>query len=151
MILWDNLLDKSVVDRQTLIEKCILHDVGEVFSGDIHYQLKKFAPEICDVEDRFVRSRVTDGHCLYKYLGVLTDDNSLKTNEYVMMKFCDMLELLLYCCEERVAGSNYLEDVLHRAYNICEGFLSEHSWLNCNWIRDLLGEIKDEFLVGSNL
>ena len=110
------------------------HDFMEVFTTDLPYHVKNLN-DVTEsawgmIEDQASRSYMTIG------INGLYTDNEIKTflnpEQYCLFKWCDMLELVLFCLEERAMGNNGrdITNVLENCERVLNSdyFLKSYKW-----------------------
>ncbi|MCJ7805880.1 HD domain-containing protein [Patescibacteria group bacterium] len=101
------LADKNV-DKQKLVEMCIVHDLGEIEVGDIKWETGKkvlFSPtpkrgkELAVVKEIF--GKLAGGR---KYINLLKEFNEQKTPEAKLLKQIEKVEMTLQALEYEKRG-----------------------------------------------
>ena len=81
------------------------HDLMEVFTTDLPWQVKHASPKTEEAWNSIETEVYNQTVCR----GLLTDEQikvSLTEEQYCLFKWCDTLELLLFCLEERAMGNS---------------------------------------------
>ena len=127
------------------------HDFMEVFTTDLPYPVKnqndktKTAWNI--IEEQAMHSLPAIG-----ILGLYTDKDMktyLNPEQLCLLKWCDMLELVLFCLEERAMGNNGgdISNVLEN----CENALNSEYFINSyEWNKSMI-EYYEKFLTDLNI
>jgi 5'-deoxynucleotidase YfbR-like HD superfamily hydrolase len=89
----------------TLFRAALFHDVSETFTGDIPATAKWKHPEL----------RAAENAASTHYNTMLGIEHELSGFEYSILKWCDMMELLLWCAEEARMGNTFIVDILRNA------------------------------------
>lgn len=97
---------------QEEVELIMRHDLAETFTGDLPWVVKNMTAEIEEkwsfIEDAVLQEKAKGYPELEKY----SDSNINKTlsaEKLKIFKIADMLDLLLYCCEEKELGNQTTE------------------------------------------
>lgn len=138
----NNLASKKL-NYGLLLEKCLLHDMEEVFVSDIPYNVKHSSHEFHDTLEEVINtgmSKVIDDYPIehFSFIARRRWEDIRRTCkdglEGKVVALCDMLELAIYCYEEVKMGN----------YN-CKHMLS-----NCReYLPALLNEVTMEMLETS--
>ena len=116
------------VDTELLLRKCLVHDFEEAFTSDIPYTVKHMSSEVSaglsDGVDSCMRSLIG------RYNSVMKSwDNYRRTCkngvEGLIVAFCDMLELSLYCYEELCIGNRSITPILDNCNSYLDDLLSQ--------------------------
>lgn len=110
------------------------HDFMEVFTTDLPYQVKNLN-DITKSAWGTIEDQATRSHQAIGVLGLYTDEEIkefLNAEQLCLLKWCDMLELVLFCLEERAMGNNGrdISNVLENCENILNSdyFLKSYEW-----------------------
>lgn len=139
------LEDKKIkVDKLEVLEKALIHDIEEMFTGDIiqpykyaDYKLKKLIDEI---NTTFVKSAFEGlpeklaGHFNNLWLSY----HKAKTLEDDIVKISDRLSLVAYCIEQIRLGNHYMIEILENGMKL----LHQNKY---RWIKPILADIKKEY------
>ena len=101
-------LDPSVLDMG-LTQHIMFHDVAEHWVGDLPAPMKWYRP-VLNHECELVEIEI-----IHKLENLCTND--LTKYQLELFKFCDMMELLLFCREEEWRGNRELQVVQERAFD----------------------------------
>lgn len=83
--------------RPKLIKAALTHDVAEITTGDVPATAKWKEPKIKELLD------IVEAEFRKKYY----IDYKLTSKEYKILKWCDMMELVIWCQEEMELGNKY--------------------------------------------
>lgn len=105
------MLTPKKLDKQKVLEMCIIHDLGEIGIGDIKWEtgkkvisskVAKHKDELSAMEQMFGDSKEKR-----KYVALLREFNELKTAEAKFLKQIDKLEMVLTALEYEKQGYNH--------------------------------------------
>lgn len=123
------LLADGKLDKEKLLEMCVVHDLGEIGIGDIKWesgrrvissQAVKHKDELKVFEDMFCDH--TDGQ---RYVELLREFNEQKTPEARFIKQIDKLEMILTALEYEQRG--YPADLFDEFWENAEKYLEGQS------------------------
>jgi 5'-deoxynucleotidase YfbR-like HD superfamily hydrolase len=132
-----------------LIKECLLHDSGELITGDVPFTAKMAGSELKELQHKQEEEARAE-HML--------EPETLTERERAILKICDTLEGLIWCAKEE---TQVMFDGMHRgqvyrrwigAYNNCYDkffdFLSSEEWRRANDVfEDFGGHFKPETLA----
>jgi 5'-deoxynucleotidase YfbR-like HD superfamily hydrolase len=110
----------SSIKMEILLAKAATHDISECMSGDIIRTYKYSSDEMraaCEAADRFNMGVLMEdfeevSHTLYSiWAGAKSD-----TIEGDIVRFADLVAVVIYCAEEWHLGNTQLDATLERAY-----------------------------------
>ena len=105
------------------------HDFMEVFTTDLPWQVKHLSPKTEEAWSTIERAAYNHTPCKYLY----SDEqikNTLTEEQYILFKWCDILELLLFCLEEEKMGNQGSD--LRAVINNCRGIVDD-DYMNQYW------------------
>lgn len=88
-----------------LLRTALMHDVSEAMTGDIPYPAKATFPELRALEHEI-------SEAFNVSMGINSD---LDEFEYKVLKWCDMFECMVFCCEQMRTGNLYAARVMRTA------------------------------------
>lgn len=115
------------------------HDLMEVFTSDLPYPVKNFNEKTKEAWD-LIEREVYEGN-KNRFISMFTDEEikyRLTEKQFIMMKSCDILDLYLFCLEEKQLGNNS-QPILKIIQN-CENIL--YYW-NVPSILSILDDLKN--------
>ncbi len=125
------------VELGDLLLMCQFHDMGESFTGDMNYFFKRAHPDVDKFSDEFIASNVT-GTYLEGYVDYLLENRVGQS--YVLLKFCDMLELAIYSYEEVKSGNQHMMGSLRNGIAYTREFIQKYPWLDCDFAMNMIRE-----------
>ena len=87
----------------TLFRAALFHDVSETFTGDIPTPARRDHPALAEAEH--------DASTHYNVM--LGLEFPLTPKEYDVLKWCDLMELLMWCAEDARLGNTFVVSMLH--------------------------------------
>jgi 5'-deoxynucleotidase YfbR-like HD superfamily hydrolase len=99
------------------------HDIMEVFTADLPYPVKNFNEKTKEAWELIEREVYEGGK--ERFITMMTDEeikSRLTEKQFILMKSCDILDLYLFCLEERQLG-NHSQPIL-KIINNCEDILN---------------------------
>ena len=105
------------INKQRVLELCLIHDYEESLSGDIPHYLKMEYPEMNNALETMNKEIMN--RLLYKdeyYIKLWEESRGDSTLEAKLLLFCDKLSCLIYAREEVSMGNKYMKDILDRVY-----------------------------------
>lgn len=106
MKLKDYIINISYSEFCILLQYLLIHDVGELYTGDIPHNVKEDYPDLRKllekIENEKIKSIGFDEEIVFP----------IEVNEYLKMlfKLCDTLQVIQYCENEKRLG-NFSEDI----------------------------------------
>lgn len=127
------------------------HDFMEVFTADLPYPVKNLNDVTktawCMIEEQVVKSDFTVG-----VTGLFSDKDICKylsSEQLCLLKWCDMLELVLFCLEEKAMG-NIGYDLISVLKTCNEVLNSEYFIKSYSWCKELM-KIYNRFISDPQL
>lgn len=105
------------------VRQALLHDFPEAVTGDIIYPVKKHDRERMNIlgalEEEMLNEAIPD--TLPRYLRGLFIPTAIceRTDESMLVKFCDMCELVLYVLAERRFGNQHFDGLIYKGLWYC--------------------------------
>ena len=129
-----DLLQKAgeSVDREKAISMALIHDMEEMFSGDILSPFKHYSPEVrasIQKVNKEAMPQVFENlpkHMQEKYIALWNEDSEGKSVEAQTIKAADHLSLLSKCVEEVKVGNQFFEKIYQEHLQFLLGY--EPSW-----------------------
>lgn len=131
------------VDILEVVEKALIHDIEEMFTGDIIQPFKYYDPKLKKLIDEINNTMVEkafDGlprdladHFTY----IWSDYHKNQKIEDKIVKIADKLSVVSYCFEQIQLGNKFMIPILKNAFEM----LLEYKF---NWLKPVLVEIKKE-------
>jgi 5'-deoxynucleotidase YfbR-like HD superfamily hydrolase len=90
-----------------ILAAALMHDVSETYTGDIPAPAKWDIPALAAAEREA-------SEAFNQALGI---QFPLSSFEHQVLKWCDMMELVLWCLEECRMGNTFAEDMLRKGIN----------------------------------
>lgn len=87
-----------------LIQAALFHDLAEKLTGDLPAPVKRACPEL-NIAVSVLEQRFATEHGI---------DITLTSHEQSVLKWCDTMELVLWCREEMEMGNRYAYDIFNR-------------------------------------
>lgn len=121
------------VDKLEVMEKALVHDMEEMFSGDIAQPFKHADPELRKLIHKLNESSVDKAFeglppDLAKHFRFLWDDyNKENKLEDQIVKISDKLSLVAYCIEQMKLGNQYMAEILDNGIKLLKH--NEFEWL----------------------
>ena len=123
-ILCDLLERKKIkVNKEKAIKMALLHDLEEIFSGDILGPFKHYSEnvylEIQKVNKELIKEVFKDlpAELKREYILLWNEENERKSLEAEIVKIADKISLLSKCFEEIKSGNNYFKKIYQRELN----------------------------------
>lgn len=121
----------SIADHKMisiLVPYSILHDCGEVTTGDIPFPLKKDNPDLKDIMDRLENHAVS---CLVAEWNVhgAFGLHQLTIGEKLVFKLAEFIEMWEWGLEEQMLGNRFAEKVALRCYEVINSVYIYHNEL----------------------
>lgn len=108
--------DLPQLSREKVMEKALFHDVPEAVVGDMSYRVKKMNPVL---EEEFARTEaaVTEQQLFnglserlrQRYIEII--NNNWDSEEAKVVKYADMIEVLMYAYCEHKAGNRHFQEI----------------------------------------
>lgn len=99
-----------------VLSAALTHDLAEIATGDLPATIKWESPEL--------RTALAAIEKQFHYeLGTTVD---LKKEEYHLLKWCDMMELIMWCAEEASLGNQTIHNIIINGLS----FLEDHGHPN---------------------
>lgn len=143
-MLCDLLKDKNItIDAEKTISMALLHDMEEMYSGDILSPFKHHSDKVRDaireVNRELIQTAFEDlpESLARHYVALWNEENMQESIEARVVKIADRLSLIAKCLEEIRAGNEFFKPIYERELKKLKD--TPHSW----WkeIRDhVLGE-----------
>ncbi|MDP2735910.1 MAG: HD domain-containing protein [bacterium] len=115
-------------DREKAVTMALVHDMEEMFSGDILTPFKHYSPEVKETirnVNREVIPQVFEGlpeEMKAKYISLWNEDSKGESVEAQMVKVADRLSLLSKCAEEVKVGNQFFEKIYESQLKILRDF-----------------------------
>lgn len=109
----------SPMNSEKVLRKALMHDVEESFTSDIPWNIKHHSEEVHKaiaeaIKDKMERVYKGSEHAvMWKELNQTAKDGL----EGALVDLCDMLELAMFCYEEKQKGNAYMSTLLKKAIN----------------------------------
>lgn len=101
------ILLKITQPSAELLKAALYHDLPEIFTGDIPATTKwrhsSLAHPLSVIEENLIQEN--------QWGIILTDEEKL------LLKYADMLELVLYCAEQMLLGNSHVQPIFARGLN----------------------------------
>lgn len=131
------------VQTQTVLEKALIHDIEEMFSGDIIQPFKYSDPSLKKLIDKLNTKSVDQAFeglpkklkLHFKHLWNEYRDE--KTLEDKIVKIADKLSLIAFCLEQIKLGNKFMLEILQNGLRL----LSQYKF---GWLRPILSDIKKD-------
>ena len=107
----------NTLDSEKVIRKALLHDVEESFTSDIPWNIKHHSKEVHKAIAEAIENKMEKVYedsktaQLWKSINLSSKDGA----EGALVDLCDMLELALFCFEEKQKGNMYMNGLLKKA------------------------------------
>lgn len=131
------------VDVSKCIQMALLHDLPEAVTGDIIYPVKKHDKENMGVlqklEEEMMEKAIPD--TLPRYLRALLLPVTIYdwTEESMLVKFCDMCELVFYAMAERRMGNQNFSHFVCKGLEYCfEIIIKDEHLLRSPMVKDMV-------------
>lgn len=116
--------DIETIDAEMTLRKALVHDSDESFTSDIPWNVKHMNEKIHKSIVKAINKKVKK---LYKGCGVMKDYyltavESKSDYSGNIVNLADMLELCLFCWEEKQMGNSSLSGLLKKGLKIMEGY-----------------------------
>lgn len=138
------LAEKGIkVKTQEVLEKALIHDIEEMFSGDIIQPFKYSDPTLKGLIDKLNLKSVEKAFeglppTLALHLKTLWKDyHAEATLEDKIVRISDRLSLIAYCLEQIRLGNHFMIEILTNGMKI----LSHYKF---SWLVPIMGDIKKE-------
>ena len=123
------LLTPRSLNREKLMEMCVIHDLGEINIGDIKWETGKnvlSSPKAKHKDELTAIANIFNGHKdAKKYIDLLKEFNEQKTLEAKFLKQIDKLEMALQALEYERRGYPY--ESLNEFWENAEKYLKGNS------------------------
>ena len=105
------------VNLEDLLTGAVVHDMEEVFTGDVPYPFKNIKGVRKKLKEAI--SDKMEG-LLSNYLSLYLKWENAKSNDIEgrILAYADMLDLMIYCKQEIELGNNYMFPVIEEAMNV---------------------------------
>lgn len=131
------------IDKLEVMEKALVHDMEEMFSGDIAQPFKHADPELKKLIHKLNENSVDmafeglpiDLAKHFKY--IWSDYNKENKIEDTIVKIADKLSLISYCLEQIKLGNRFMFDILTNGIKLLEIYKFE-------WLEPILSDIEKE-------
>jgi putative hydrolase of HD superfamily len=131
------------INTQKVLEKALIHDIEEMFSGDIIQPFKYSDPSLKKLIDQLNTKSVDKAFeglpkKLVKHFKNLWNDyKDEKSFEDEVVKIADRLSIIALCLEQIKLGNKFMVEVLKNGLRL----LSQYKF---SWLRPILADIKKE-------
>lgn len=135
--------DGIKVKTQEVLEKALIHDIEEMFSGDIIQPFKYADPTLKELIDKLNLKSVDQAfeglpsslanHLIYLW----KDYHKEESLEDKIVKISDKLSLIAYCLEQIRLGNRYMVEILRNGMKLLESY-------NFSWLKPIILDIKRE-------
>ena len=115
-------------NREKAISMALVHDMEEMFSGDILTPFKHYSPEVNKTIQKVNRVLVPQvfeslsEDMREKYIALWNEDSKGKSMEAQMVKVADRLSLLSKCAEEVKVGNEYFENIYESQLKLLQDY-----------------------------
>ncbi|MFH1584950.1 MAG: YfbR-like 5'-deoxynucleotidase [Patescibacteria group bacterium] len=119
-------------DKEKALSMALLHDMEEMFSGDILTPFKHYSSEVTDAIRKVNKEaipQVFEGlpqKLKESYIALWTEEGQGETREAEIVKVADRLSLLAKCAEEVKVGNAFFEKVYESQRELLENL--KFSW-----------------------
>lgn len=131
-----------------LLKAALYHDLSEQFTGDVPKTTKWYSKDLSNALELIERT-------WYMYFDCFCHEYRLAPEERNVFAWADLLDLMLACYTEYIAGNQHIVDVIDRCYRyLChddglpaieQGFkLAEHIWSAVHFNINLFRNIDEE-------
>lgn len=110
------------MDSEKAITMALVHDMDEIFSGDILSPFKHHSKEVNDAIRRVNRASIKEvfrdlpPRLARHYERLWNEESESKTLEAQIVKMADRLTLLAKCGEEIEGGNEFFREIYDRVY-----------------------------------
>lgn len=122
------------INKLEVIEKALVHDMEEMFSGDIAQPFKHADPELKNLIHKLNEKSVDKAFEglpieLAKHFRFLWDDYNKESKiEDKIVKIADRLSLVAYCLEQIKLGNGFMLDILDNGIGLLRN--NKYGWLD---------------------
>ena len=116
------------IDGEKALQMALIHDMEEVFSGDILGPFKHYSAELNEairrVNEETIKQVFRDlpEQLQSKYIALWQEEGQGNSIEAQVVKLADKLSLLSKCAEEIKAGNQYIEQIYEENYRNLQEF-----------------------------
>lgn len=109
-----------LVNTEVLLRKSLLHDTSESMTSDIPWNIKHMNEEINEILTEAIDKRIKEAYTGTKTMELYyqLSKDCKKNLEGQFVGIADMLELGLYCYEERVKGNHLIQPLLDKCIEL---------------------------------
>lgn len=138
-----SVIPTQKIDVLEVVEKALVHDIEEMFTGDIIQPYKYYDPKLKNLIDKINDTMVKKAFeglppKLASHLTFLWSDyHQHKKIEDKIVKIADKLSLVAYCLEQIQLGNQFMKPILDNGL----AMLSEYKF---SWLTPVLADIKKE-------
>lgn len=131
------------VNTQEVLEKALIHDIEEMFSGDIIQPFKYSDPTLKELIDKLNLKSVDQAFeglpptLAAHLINLWKNYHAEKKLEDKIVKISDRLSLIAYCLEQMRLGNRFMVEIFENGMKI----LLEYKF---SWLRPILADIKKE-------
>ena len=123
--------------RRELLIAALIHDVAEVYTGDVPAPFKWENPN--------AKQSLADGEYAYFYKhGIPNPDELLTPEEEQLLKFADMLDLVLSSLEELGRGNRYARQLIENGQRYLTDADYPREWMMAAEV--MVREVKEQWL-----
>jgi 5'-deoxynucleotidase YfbR-like HD superfamily hydrolase len=122
----------EVVDKQKALEMALVHDMEEIFSGDIVTPFKHYSPEVEEAISKVNNEMIPEvfeglpKKLSEHFIGLWTEEGQEESTESQVVKVADKLSLLAKCAEEVRVGNEFFQEIYDKGVEFLEVY--DKSW-----------------------
>lgn len=125
-----NLLEQKgeSVDKQKALEMALVHDMEEIFSGDIVTPFKHYSAEVEEAIAKVNNEMIPEvfqglpEELSRHYIALWTEEGQGQTIEAQIVKVADKLSLIAKCAEEVHVGNEFFQEIYDNGMRFLEEY-----------------------------
>ena len=131
------------VDKLEVVEKALIHDIEEMFSGDIAQPFKYADPELKKLIDELNEKSVDRAFeglpvkLAEHFKRIWTEQHQNLKFEDKIVKIADRLSLVAYCFEQIKLGNSFMIDILDHGIKLLKDY-------EFDWLKPIISDIEKE-------